>query len=166
MLILRALASFLACPAVVAGVVPMLLMRSRAVRPEWFTVSLPVLGLGGFALLWCVRDFYASGRGTLAPWDPPQRLVVVGLYRVTRNPMYVAVLAIVLGWSLLYRSELLLAYAAVLAGLFHWRVRSYEEPQLKLRFGAAWDAYQAAVPRWLPVRRRQPREAASRERAK
>jgi protein-S-isoprenylcysteine O-methyltransferase Ste14 len=60
--------------------------------------------MGIFALVWCVRDFYVSGRGTLAPWDPPTRLVIIGLYRFLRNPMYVAVLTILVGWALLYRS--------------------------------------------------------------
>jgi len=58
-----------------------------------------VLGGGLVVLLWCVRDFYVSGRGTLAPWNPPKRLVVVGLYRFTRNPMYIGVLMVVGGWA-------------------------------------------------------------------
>ena len=63
-------------------------------------------------LLWCVRDFYVSGRGTLAPLDPPKRVVIVGLYRFVRNPMYVAVLTILVGWALLYGSWLLAVHAS------------------------------------------------------
>jgi protein-S-isoprenylcysteine O-methyltransferase Ste14 len=65
-------------------------------------------------LLWCVRDFYVSGRGTLAPWDPPKHLVVVGLYRFTRNPMYIGVLMVVGGWGLRAGSPVLGMYLVVL----------------------------------------------------
>lgn len=152
MLWFRALISFLACPAMVAGVVPIGLMRGHAPHTAWLPFSLPVLGVGMFALLWCVRDFHVSGRGTLAPWDPPRKLVVVGLYRCVRNPMYVAVLTILLGWALLYRSWLLVAYVAIVAIIFHFRVVLHEEPWLKKQFGTDWDDYAAQVPRWLPVR--------------
>lgn len=135
----------------VAGLLPILMVRGHSPYGAWLTFSLPVLGVGVSALLWCVRDFYVSGRGTLAPWDPPKRLVVVGLYRFVRNPMYVAVLMILVGWSLLYRSWLLLAYAIVVATVFHLRVVLYEEPWLKRQFGTEWDHYAARVPRWLPA---------------
>ncbi len=62
--------------------------------------GVPLLGLGTVLLLWCVRDFYVAGRGTLAPWDPPRHLVTVGLYRVSRNPMYLAVLLVLTGWAI------------------------------------------------------------------
>jgi beta-lactamase class D len=150
MLFLRALASFLACPALVAGLLPFALVRDRPVHAEWLMVSAPVLGLGLIGLLWCVRDFYVSGRGTLAPWDPPKRLVIVGLYRFTRNPMYVAVLTILIGWSLLYQSGLLAGFAVVMAIVFHLRVLLHEERWLKQQFGIEWDRYAARVPRWLP----------------
>ncbi len=152
MLWLRALASFLVCPAMVAGLIPILLVRRYSASADWLIFSLPVLGVGIFALLWCVRDFCVSGRGTLAPWDPPKRLVVVGLYHFVRNPMYVAVLVILAGWSLLYRSWLLAAYAAVVATVFHLRVVLHEEPWLKRQFGVDWEGYAARVPRWLPGR--------------
>jgi len=114
----------------------------------WF--GLPVLGCGIFVLLWCVRDFYVTGKGTLAPWDPPTRLVVVGLYRFVRNPMYVGVLGVVLGWSLVAGSPLLAIYAALLAVGFHLRVVLYEEPVLQSQFGDDWTRYRAGVNRWLP----------------
>ncbi len=154
MLWFRALASFLACPAMVAGLVPILLARGQSPHAAWLIVSLPALGLGIFALVWCVRYFYVSGRGTLAPWDPPKRLVIVGLYRWMRNPMYVAVLTILFGWALLYRSWQLAVYAIVVAVVFHLRVILHEEPWLKRQFGADWDAYAARVSRWLPTRSR------------
>jgi protein-S-isoprenylcysteine O-methyltransferase Ste14 len=100
--------------------------------------------------------FSAAGKGTLAPWDPPRRLVVVGLYRFTRNPMYVGVLTLVLGWTLLLGSPWLAAYVVVLAAVFHLRTVLYEEPHLARLFGVEWERYRAAVPRWLPRRPREP----------
>ena len=147
----RAAAAFLAFPGLVAFLVPWLLHpRNAPLRPE----ALPVLALGVGSLLWCVRDFYVIGRGTLAPWAPPRRLVVIGLYRVSRNPMYLAVLLILAGWALAYRSATLAVYAAALALAFHLRVVLGEEPWLARTHGAEWTAYEAAVPRWLLPRRR------------
>jgi len=87
----RALLAFLALPGIVAIVVPVTWLwassHTRLVHP----LGLVFLLVGFVALLWCVRDFYVSGKGTLAPWAPPTDLVDVGLYRYTRNPMYVAV---------------------------------------------------------------------------
>ena len=97
-----------------------------------------------------MRDFFVSGRGTLAPWDPPAQLVIAGLYRYVRNPMYLAVLLIVAGWSLLYGSLSLAGYALVLVVGFHLRVILHEEPWLRKNFGPEWVSYSAAVPRWLP----------------
>jgi protein-S-isoprenylcysteine O-methyltransferase Ste14 len=108
------------------------------------------MGLGLLGLMWCVRDFYVSGKGTLAPWDPPARLVIVGLYRYTRNPMYVSVLLFVGGWSAVAASPVLACYAAVVAVAFHLRVLLHEEPWLAKNFGPEWSAYSARVPRWIP----------------
>jgi len=108
------------------------------------------LAIGFMMLLWCVRDFYATGRGTLAPWDAPKRLVIVGLYRFTRNPMYVGILLLLGGWSLLVASPLLAGYTVILVIAFHLRVVLYEEPRLRKQFGEDWAGYAAAVPRWSP----------------
>jgi protein-S-isoprenylcysteine O-methyltransferase Ste14 len=149
-LFLRALFAFLVLPVVVGGVLPWLLLPIDRWRTSGTWFGLPVLGCGIFVLLWCVRDFYIIGKGTLAPWDPPKRLVVVGLYRIVRNPMYVGVLGVVLGWSLVAGSPLLAIYAAVLAIGFHLRVVLYEEPVLRRQFGDDWTRYRAAINRWLP----------------
>jgi protein-S-isoprenylcysteine O-methyltransferase Ste14 len=109
-----------------------------------------VLGLGLSVLLWCVRDFSVAGKGTLAPWDPPKRLVRVGLYRLVRNPMYLGVLLLVSGWALLSGSSALLAYDVVLALAFHARVTLFEEPWLARSFPDEWRTYAASVPRWMP----------------
>ena len=146
----RALLAFLALPGVVAGLVPALIVCSEAHRGRGWVGGYVVLGLGLLLLLWCVRDFFVSGRGTLAPWDPPTRLVTVGLYRFVRNPMYVAVVALVAGWALAAGSRLLGAYAVALILLFHLRVVLYEEPRLRARFGAEWESYRTSVARWFP----------------
>jgi protein-S-isoprenylcysteine O-methyltransferase Ste14 len=147
---IRALFVFLALPGIVAGLLPALIVASEAQRSSGSGFGWVLIGMGLFLLLWCVRDFFVSGRGTLAPWDPPRHLVVVGLYRFVRNPMYIAVLTLVLGWSVAAGSLLLAGYAAVLAVAFHLRVIFYEEPCLLRLFGIEWTAYSKSVPRWLP----------------
>ena len=87
--------------------------------------------------------------GTLARWDPPQHLVVVGLYRFTRNPIYVGVLLIVGGWSVFSSSPILAAYSLVLALAFHMRVVFGEEQWLAGQLGTEWATYSASVSRWV-----------------
>jgi protein-S-isoprenylcysteine O-methyltransferase Ste14 len=146
----RAFIAFLALPGVVAGLVPALIATLDGRRSGGRVNGFVVLGVGLFCLLWCVRDFFIAGRGTLAPWDPPRHLVVVGLYRFVRNPMYVSVLTVVVGWWLATGSRLLAGYAAVLAIGFHLRVLYHEEPWLRRQFGDEWVVYSAYVRRWLP----------------
>jgi protein-S-isoprenylcysteine O-methyltransferase Ste14 len=145
-LFLRALAAFLILPGMVAFLLPWLF------RPRGATLhatGIPLLGVGTALLLWCVRDFYIAGRGTLAPWSPPTRLVIVGLYRWTRNPMYVAVVMILCGWAVAFHSRGLWNYTAAVAIGFHLRVVLFEEPWLARTFGDQWFAYRSKVPRWL-----------------
>jgi protein-S-isoprenylcysteine O-methyltransferase Ste14 len=146
-LFVRAVVAFLALPGVVAILIPGLLLRPRGAGQS--TTGLIVLATGLLLLLWCVRDFYVAGRGTLAPWSPPERLVQVGLYRRSRNPMYVAVLLMLVGWALSYRTTALWTYAGAVAVLFHLRVLLHEEPFLARTHGRAWTDYKLAVPRWL-----------------
>ena len=110
------------------------------------------LALGIVCLLWCVVEFYRAGRGTLAPWEPPKELVVSGLYRYSRNPMYVGVLLILLGWSVGFQSSALAGYAVMIAIAFHLRVVLNEEPFLARTHGDAWRRYASTVPRWLGTR--------------
>jgi protein-S-isoprenylcysteine O-methyltransferase Ste14 len=149
----KATLAFLALPGMVAFAIPLLL-----IAPPWQEVSANVLGfiplLTGIALLlWCVREFYVAGRGTLAPWSPPQHLVVTGLYRFSRNPMYVAVVLVLLGWALAFRSWALAVYALAVGAGFHLRVILGEEPWLARTFGEEWLRYRSEVPRWLGFRR-------------
>jgi hypothetical protein len=94
--------------------------------------------------------------GTPAPIDAPKKLVVRGLYRYTRNPIYVGVLAVILGWALLFRAAPLVIYALIVGMCFHLFVVLYEERHLRREFGNEYDEYCARVGRWLPRLRRRP----------
>lgn len=152
MLFVRALISFLVLPGIVAFVVPALLVPSIATRP-FSAIGFAPFVAGVVVLLWCVRDFYVAGKGTLAPWDPPRHLVRVGLYRVSRNPMYVGVVLILIGWMAGFQTMGLLVYTVSVAILFHLRVLLHEEPWLARTFPDEWTEYEARVPRWLVGRR-------------
>lgn len=146
----RALLAFLALPGVVAIAVPAWFAAgSLSHGGEFHAVGLLPLALGFVLLMWCVRDFYVSGRGTLAPWSPPRHLVTTGLYRYSRNPMYVAVTTMLMGWALAFASPALALYAAIVVVAFQLRVVLGEEPWLARTHGAAWAEYRARVPRWL-----------------
>jgi protein-S-isoprenylcysteine O-methyltransferase Ste14 len=106
--------------------------------------------LGWLVLLWCARDFAVRGRGTPNPADPPRALVVDGLYRFVRNPMYVAIVTSLLGQAAMYRSSSVLWYAAIVAAGFHLRVVLYEEPKLTELFADSYADYRRRVPRWIP----------------
>ena len=146
----RALLSFLLLPGIVAGLVPWLLVRSDPWRGRGWMPGFIVLGIGLGVLLWCTVAFYQRGQGTLAPWDPPQHLVVSGLYRHTRNPMYIGVLLTIWGWALATTSPILGIYGMVCAAAFHLRILFYEEPALSRLFGKEWDEYVTNTPRWMP----------------
>jgi len=147
---LRAFIAFLALPGVVAGIIPALIVHAEGDHLSGWTFGFVLLGLGFVLLLWCIRDFFVAGRGTLAPWDPPKHLVIVGRYRIVRNPMYIAVVTMVFGWSMIAGSRLLGLYGVLLAVGFHLRVVISEEPWLHRQFGAEWSEYSAFVARWLP----------------
>lgn len=145
----RAFLAFVALPGMVAFAVPAVwILHSQGtnlVQP----LGLVPIGLGIVCLLWCVRDFYVSGRGTLAPWAPPANLVVVGLYRYSRNPMYVSVAMVLIGWAIAFGSGALLFYALAVVAAFHLRVVFSEEPWLARAHGPQWEQYASCVPRWF-----------------
>lgn len=149
----RRLAAVALLPVTVALVVPGLIAWRTG--PGGGGAALGVAGgallVGGMALVaWTATLFGRVGRGTIAPWDPTTRLVVVGPYRHVRNPMISGVLAILLGEAALLGSvPLLLWFAAVLAVNAVY-LPLVEEPGLRRRFGADYDAYRANVPRWIP----------------
>jgi protein-S-isoprenylcysteine O-methyltransferase Ste14 len=145
----RVITAFVALPGMVAFAVPISIGISAGRPLRHIGLGLLPLGLGTLLLLWWVREFYVAGRGTLAPWAPPQRLVTSGPYRFSRNPMYIAVVAILVGWCTLWTSRTLIIYTGVVLCAVYLRVRLAEEPWAGHRFGAQWDAYRGCVPRWL-----------------
>jgi len=117
------------------------------------SLALALLVLGAAIYAWCVWDFATFGKGTPAPIDAPKQLVVRGLYRYTRNPMYVGVLTVILGWVVLFPALPLLLYALVVAACFQLFIVLYEERHLAAEFGSQYEEYRSHVGRWLGPRR-------------
>jgi protein-S-isoprenylcysteine O-methyltransferase Ste14 len=116
-------------------------------------IGVPLLAIGCWLLLDSVFVRFAhEGRGTLAPIDPPRFMVRGGAYRIVRNPMYVANIAIVIGAGILFQSWFLFTWAAVLFVSFHLFVIAYEEPTLSRVFGESYETYRRDVGRWIPRR--------------
>jgi protein-S-isoprenylcysteine O-methyltransferase Ste14 len=138
-------------PGTVAGFVPWLLSREESLA--WgagAALALLLFATGGAIYFWCVWDFATFGRGTPAPIDAPKSLVVRGLYRYSRNPMYVGVLTTLLGWVVLFASLRLLVYSACVGVCFQLFIVYYEEPHLSKTFGRSYDEYRSQVGRWIP----------------
>jgi len=151
MRVLRHLAAIVLLPGMVAGLIPVLLLDGAGLAPWPLAVAgavLLALGLGMIA--WTVTLFAGMGQGTLAPWDPTTRLVVRGPYRYVRNPMISGVLAVLLGEAALFGSLAVLAWWATVFAINAVYFVAVEEPGLRDRFGAEYDAYAARVPRWIP----------------
>jgi protein-S-isoprenylcysteine O-methyltransferase Ste14 len=148
-LLLRAIVAFVVLPGTVAFALPLLVFRPPVPRGGYVPWGLGIATVGVAGLLWCVVEFFVRGRGTLAPWSPPQHLVVSGPYRRSRNPMYLSVLLILAGWAVAFRAGDLGVYALVMLIVFHVRVIAFEEPWLARTFPAGWRDYAARVPRWL-----------------
>jgi protein-S-isoprenylcysteine O-methyltransferase Ste14 len=145
---------FAVAPGVMAGLVPWLLTGWDAYD---MPLALRVLGgivtaLGAVFLTQAFARFVVEGLGTPAPVAPPERLVIGGVYRWVRNPMYVAVIATILGQALLLGRWVLVAWAAVFWAMTAAFVRFYEEPDLTQRFGADYEEYRRTVRAWLPSR--------------
>lgn len=146
---MRAVFAFLVLPGVVAFAIPALLaLTMMRTATSWF--GWLVAAVGTASLVSCAVAFHRRGKGTLAPWAPPKRLVTHCLYAFSRNPMYLSVLLVLVGWAMALGSGPHAAYAVCVAIAFHWRVVAGEEPRLGHTFGVEWQTYRAAVPRWLP----------------
>ncbi len=155
MLILRSILFTFLLPGTVTVVIPYFIVSGGRVdhpgsRALWCFLGLLPIAMGAGILFWCIWDFAVAGRGTLAPVDPPKQLVVRGLYRYVRNPMYVGVMSILLGESLFFGSLSLLCYTLVFFTIAHLFVVLYEEPALLRQFGESYEAYRHRVHRWLP----------------
>ena len=148
---------FVLAPGVVAGQVPWWLTgwQVRSLPAWWLPLRLTgvvLLVAGTAVLVQAFARFVVEGLGTPAPVAPTRELVVGGLYRYVRNPMYLAVLAAIVGQALALGQLVLLPYAAVVAAAFVAFVHGYEEPTLARQFGARYLAYRQAVPGWWPRR--------------
>ena len=138
-------------PGTVAVYIPLLLAHDRtpASGPVFF-LALALLGTGAVIYAWCIEHFAVTGRGTPAPIDAPKKLVIRGPYRYSRNPMYVGVLSVIVGWSVMFGAINLFIYALCVGTCFHLFVVLYEEPHLRRLFGHEYQAYYKKVNRWLP----------------
>lgn len=157
MVLLKTLIFTVVVPGTVTVLVPYRLLSSAAARPAMEMSGLRYFGLapillGALIYFWCAWNFTFTGKGTPAPIDPPKEMVVKGLYRFVRNPMYIGVLSLLLGEAVLFESRLLLEYAGWVFLGFYLFVLLYEEPALRRIFGESYQRYCDAVPRWLPVR--------------
>ena len=147
---------FFVAPAMVAGVIPWLLTGWHAGEPAYPTavrgLGVLLIAAGCLIIVPAFVRFVIEGLGTPAPVAPTERLVVGGLYRYVRNPMYIAVVATIFGQALLLSRPILFAYGIaifiVFAAFVHW----YEEPALTQRFGSEYIAYKEKAPAWVPAR--------------
>ncbi len=152
MLLLKNLLFTALAPGTVAGIVPFLLTRDRSLESGLlFALGVMSFLVGLSIYSWCVWDFAAFGRGTPAPIDAPKKLVERGLYRLSRNPMYVGVLTIIASWGFLFGDPEVLLYGVGVSLCFHLFVVLYEEPHLTQLFGASYLEYEARVGRWLSL---------------
>ncbi len=146
---------FVVAPGVVAGLVPWWIMRWEF-QPAFLgfevirVIGLVLIIAGIPGLVDSFARFALQGLGTPAPIAPPQRLVVTGLYRYVRNPMYVAVVSVTVGQALLFGDGRLLWYGALVWLAFHLFVVVYEEPILQQKFGMEYESFRTNVPRWVP----------------
>jgi protein-S-isoprenylcysteine O-methyltransferase Ste14 len=154
--------SILLLPVPVTVLVPALLIADQGARLGWGLdgIATPVIVLAGVALIaaglavgvWTTRLFAEIGNGTLAPWDPPRRLVVEGPYRYVRNPMISGVIAILLGETVVLGLPSMLIWLAAVAATNQIYFVFVEEPRLLRRFGDEYRQYRHNVPRWIPRR--------------
>lgn len=150
MLFIKSLIALVLMPGTVAFVLPVLYGWLTGGSGKYAVAGIILVTAGTLILLWCVREFYTEGKGTLSPWVPPRHLVISGPYQWVRNPMYIGVLLILAGWTVYFISLFLLAYMLAVGAAFHGRVKQFEEPWLKEQFGNDWVSYAGNTPPWLP----------------
>lgn len=149
---LKSFLFFILAPGTVAGLIPLMFFRNgNQINTGVFSyLAFPLWIIGLATLVWCFYDFVQKGKGTPAPNDPPKELVVSGLYQYVRNPMYVGVFLINLGYFVWFGYWNLLLYLALYFVVVHSFVTLYEEPHLKKTFGASYEEYMKKTPRWIP----------------
>lgn len=139
-------------PGTVAGYVPYRLLRQpiKLFFDVLGIIGIVAIALGAAGYFSCAWYFAYHGLGTPAPIDPPKTLIVQGLNRYVRNPMYLSVLLVILGEAALFHARHLLIYAACVWFIAHLFVLLYEEPALSRKFGESYEHYRQSVPRWIP----------------
>lgn len=147
---------FVVAPGIVAGLIPWLIAGWSAPDTSPYFTGL-LVGVGGLIiggglllLIDSFSRFVREGHGTPMPWMPTDKVIARGGYRFVRNPMYVGIIAIILGQAILFASGWLVAYAAAVWVVFHFLVTLVEEPGLRRSFGSVYADYVSAVPRWFP----------------
>lgn len=154
---IRAALFIVIVPATVAGWLPWYTAGSPPLAPQGGVllgaIALVLMTVGWGILLVCAREFARAGRGSPAPYDPPRALVTSGMYRFSRNPMYVGVLAAIFGQALWFRSRDAAIYGIVVGLMFQIAIVLYEEPRLTKVFGEEYLEYKQRVPRWIGLRK-------------
>ena len=149
---LKSLLFLIIAPGMIAGYIPLALLRNGSQIETGILAYLafPLWLIGVMILLWSFWIFLIQGHGTPAPINPPKELVAVGFYRYVRNPMYVGIMLMLLGHFLWFGFWSLLIYAVIVFIAFNTFITYYEEPTLRKKFGAAYDEYCKQIPRWIP----------------
>ena len=140
-------------PGIPACLIPCALGLAEGPRVEagaFHLLGLVPFAAGAVLVLRCLGEFVVRGRGTHVPMDAPRQLVVSGPYRYVRNPMYVGVMLVLLGETVWFGALWVALYAICLCIAFHAFILLHEEPHLRRTFGASFEAYRHAVPRWIP----------------
>jgi protein-S-isoprenylcysteine O-methyltransferase Ste14 len=139
-------------PGLISVYLPAWITRWRVPQQVWGwrLLAVALIAIGLLPLGESIVRFVMVGRGTLAPMQPTERLVVSGFYRYVRNPMYVGVLTLIMGQAVLFESKALWEYLAWVAVGFQVFVLAYEEPTLRKRYGESYNDFCRHVPRWLP----------------
>jgi protein-S-isoprenylcysteine O-methyltransferase Ste14 len=158
--VVRHARSILLLPFVNIVVIPSLILLAssgfsitivaRAIATADALIAAPFVIVGGALIAGSIRLFVRRGLGTLAPWDPPRRLVISGLYRWLRNPMKAGLFLVLAGEAIAFRSVPVAVWLAFFASVNLVYIRLWEEPDLRRRFGPEYDEYCARVPRWIP----------------
>ncbi len=152
---LKTILFMLLIPGLLLGVIPIWLVQTDAAIfsfgvMRWLAV--PFWTAGTAIMVWCAWAFTVRGYGTPSPTDPPKEPVVSGLYRYVRNPIYIGVVILLLGYVFWYPSRAILLMPVIVAVSSHLFVIFYEEPHLRKTFGAAYKEYCKDVPRWIRTR--------------
>ena len=142
-------------PGLVAGLIPLWItgFRINSIFDEVWQlhhyVGTIAFLIGFVIMLWCIISFAVKGRGTLSPVDPTKKLVITGLYKLSRNPMYVGVLMILIGEVIFFQSYQLLIYLLLIFSAFNIFILLIEEPRLRKDFGEEYNSYCQKVRRWI-----------------